>query len=169
MGAKEFLLKTGLFIILPGLVLYSCLRENESIVLGQAAQRACLNSLASSTDTALIIVGQADDGRLVYQPVADTAAKRRLQELATQLRPIHIQPGGYRPSLRRYRLLLASKYDTCEITIYKMPLGKADLLQGVGDSAYEAPKLISFLDSLLRLGVARQGKNAPQISQWLRN
>jgi hypothetical protein len=80
-----------------------------------------------------------------------------------------MQPGGYRPALRHYQLALASHRDTCEITVYKLPFGNADLLAGVGDSAYEAPRLISFLDSLFRSGVASRGRNAPPISQWLRH
>lgn len=168
MGAKEFLLKTGLFLVVPGVVLYSCLRENEAIDLSQAAQRSCLRSLTSSTATALTIVGQADDGRLLYQPIADVAARQKLRALATGLHPVRVQPGGYRPSLRRYHLLLLNGHDTCEVRIYKMPPDRADLLHGIGDTAYEAPRFTHFLDSLFRLNVARRGKSAPSVSQWLR-
>ncbi len=167
MGAKEFLLKTCAFIVVPGVVLYSCLRENEAIDRSRAAQRGCLHSLANSTATALTIVGQADDGRLVFQPIADMAARQKLRALATKLRPVRVQPGGYRPSLRRYDLLVINGPDTCEVSIYKMPPGKADLLPGVSDTAYEAPRFIPFLDSLFRLNVARRGKGAPSISRWL--
>lgn len=161
MSIQEFLLKTCLIILLPGVILYSCLRENEALVIEQKAHRTCLRSLHSSSVTMMTIVGQADDGRLVYQHIVDTSALQRLRMLARRLRPVRVQAGGYRPSLRRYSLQVASGRDTCELEVYKMPPGTADLLDGVGDSAYEAPRFIPFLDSLFRL-------QSPAITkQWL--
>lgn len=167
MSAKEFLLKTCLFIILPGALIYGCLRENEVITIGQVAHRACIQSLHSATVTEMVIIGQADDGHLVYKRTADTTTLRKLRALAKGLYPVRVQPGAYRPSLRRYRLRLGNSRDTCELAIYKMPLGKADLLDGVADSAYEAPKFIPFLDSLFRSLPPNQGENVSKVSQWL--
>lgn len=161
MSIQEFLLKTCLIIVLPGVILYGCLRENEALVTEQKAHRTCLNSLHGSSVTMMTIVGQADDGHLVYQHIADAAALQQLRVLAKGLRPVRVQAGGYRPSLRRYSLQVASGRDTCELVIYKMPPETADLLDGVGDSAYEAPRFIPFLDSLFRL-------QSPAITrQWL--
>ncbi|WBA43022.1 hypothetical protein [Hymenobacter canadensis] len=161
MSIQEFLLKTCLIIVLPGVILYGCLRENEAFVIEQKAHRTCLNSLHGSSVTMMTIVGQADDGHLVYQHIVDASALQQLRVLAKGLRPVRVQAGGYRPSLRRYSLQVANGRDTCKLVVYKMPPGTADLLDGVGDSAYEAPRFIPFLDSLFRL-------QSPAITrQWL--
>lgn len=167
MSAKEFLLKTCLFIILPGLVIYGCLRENERLTREQVACRACLQALHSSTVKEMTVVGHADDGRLVYKPTADTTALRTLRILAKGLRPVRVQPGGYRPSLRRYSLVLNYGRDTCELVIYKMPVGEVDLLDIGTTTAYEAPKFIPFLDSLFRALPPNQGENALRADKWL--
>lgn len=156
MGHKEFVWKTGLFIVLPGLLTYGCLREQNDSMRVAAAQRACLKALYSPTMTALIIVGQVPDGHLVHKRITDTAALQQLRSLAQYLRPMRIAAGGYRSSIRRYELELVSGPDTCTLVVNKMPPGRADLLRGIGDSAYEAPRFIPFLDSLFSAGTAVQ-------------
>ena len=49
-----------------------------------------------------------------------------------------------------------------------MPAGTADLLAGVGDSAYEAPQLVPFLDSLFRSTAPTKGEHTPKTERWLR-
>lgn len=122
----------------------------------EVAQRACLKALYSPTITALIIVGQVPDGHLVHKRITDTAALRQMRSLAQYLRPVRVAAGGYRSSIRRYELELISGLDTCELVVNKMPPGRADLLRGIGDSAYEAPRFIPLLDSLFSSGTAVQ-------------
>jgi hypothetical protein len=156
MSLKEFGWKTGLFLLLPGLLTYSCLREQEDLVRIEAAQRACLKALYSPTVTTLLLVGQVPDGHLVHKRITDTAALRQVRSLAQYLRPVRVTAGGYRSSIRRYELGLVSGPDTCKLVVNKMPPGRADLLRGLGDSAYEAPRFIPFLDSLFRSGTVVQ-------------
>ena len=77
-------------------------------------------------------------------------------------------PGGYRPSLRHYTLVVVRGRDTCELVLCKMPAGTADLLAGVGDSAYEAPQLVPFLDSLFHSIAPNKGEHRPTTEWWLR-
>jgi hypothetical protein len=132
------------------------LREQDEIRRAEVARRACLNSLYHPTVTALTIIGQVPDGHLVHKRITDTAALRQLRSLARYLRPVRVVVGGYRPSVRHYELVLASGPATCEVVVNKMPAGQVDLLRGVGDSAYEAPKFIPFLDSLSHSGLTTQ-------------
>jgi hypothetical protein len=67
MSLKEVGWKTGLFILLPGLLTYGCLREQEDLVRVEAAQRTCLKALYSPTVTTLLLVGQMPDGHLVHK------------------------------------------------------------------------------------------------------
>ena len=168
MSTAAFFLRICVVVVLLGLPVYGCLREQEAIARTQAADRACLQSLPRAMVTAMTVVGQADAGHLVYKRTADPAALEKLRKLAARLRPVRTRPGGYRPSLRRYTLLVARGRDTCELVIYKMPAGTADLLAGVGDSAYEAPQLVPFLDSLFRSIVPNKGENAAKTERWLR-
>jgi hypothetical protein len=156
MSRKEFVWKTGLVIVLPGLLTYGCLREQNDLMRVEVAQRACLKALYSPTMRALIIVGQVPDGHLVHKRITDTAALRQVRSRAQYLRPVRVTAGGYRSSIRRYELALVSGPDTCELVVNKMPPGRADLLRGLGDSAYEAPRFIPFLDSLFSSGTTVQ-------------
>jgi hypothetical protein len=167
MSAKEFLFKTCLFILLPGLLIYGCLRENEVNSIDRVAYQACIQSLHNPTVTEMIVVGQADDGRLVHKCTAEPTTLRKLRLLAKGLHAVRVQPGVYRPSLRHYRLVLSNGRDTCELAVYKMPLGKADLLDGVADSAYEAPQFIPFLDSLFRSLPPNKDEGNSKVGQWL--
>ena len=116
----------------------------------------------------MTVVGQADEGHLVYKRTADPAALEKLRRLAAGLRPVRTRPGGYRTALRRYTLVVVRGRDTCELVIYKMPAGTADLLAGVGDSAYEAPQLVPFLDSLFHSIAPNKGEHRPTTEWWLR-
>ena len=168
MSTAAFFLRIGVVTVLLGLSAYGCLREQQAIARTQAVDRACLHALPRATATALTVVGQADEGHLVYKRTADPAALEKLRGLAARLRPVRTRPGGYRPSLRRYTLLVARGRDTCALVVYKMPAGTADLLAGVGDSAYEAPQLVPFLDSLFRAIAPSKGEKAPKPERWLR-
>lgn len=156
MRVQEFIWKTGLFIVLPGLLTYGCLREQNEIRRAEVAHRACLISLYNPAVTELTIIGQVQDGHLVHKRITDTAALRQFRSLARYLRPVRVVVGGYRPAIRHYELVLASGPATCELVVNKMPAGQVDLLRGVGDSAYEAPKFIPFLDSIFHSGLATQ-------------
>ena len=168
MSTAAFFLRICVVIVLLGLPVYGCLREQEAIARTQAADRACLQSLPRSPVTAMTVVGQEDEGHLVYKRTADPAALEKLRRLAQRLRPVRTRPGGYRPSLRHYTLVVVRGRDTCELVLYKMPAGTADLLAGVGDSAYEAPQLVPFLDSLFRSTAPTKGEHAPKTERWLR-
>ena len=161
-------LRIWVVIVLLGRPVNGCLREQEAIARTQAADRTCLQSLPRSPVTAMTVVGQADDGHLVYKRTADPAALGKLRRLAQRLRPVRTRPGGYRPSLRRYTLVVVRGRDTCELVIYKMPAGTADLLAGGGARAYEAPQLVPLLDSLFRSIAPNKGEHAPMIERWLR-
>ena len=113
----------------------------------------------------MTVVEQVDEGHLVSKRTADPVALEKLRGLAARLRPVRTRPGGYRPSLRRYTLVVVRGRDTCEPVIYKMPAGTADLLAGVGDSAYEAPQLVPFLDSLFHSIAPNQEEHAPT-TEW---
>lgn len=167
MSAQEFLSKSCLFILLPALLIYGCLRHNEDLTIQRVAERACLRALISPAVTSIIVVGQANDGHLVYKSTADTTTLRKLRDLAKRLRPVRVKAGDYRPSLRRYSLLLVSGRDTCKVIFYKMPTGQVDLLNGVQDTAYEAPQFIPLLDSMFRFTASNPGERTPEIDQWL--
>lgn len=164
MSPKEFIFKTCLFIILPGMLIYSCHRLNEEVAIDQAAHRACIESLRRPAVESITLIKwvssprQDGSGHFVRKCITDSVALYKLRVLAKGLRPVRVQPGVYRPSLRSYNLLVASGRDTCELEIHKMPLGKADLLEGAGDSAYEAPRVMPFLDSLFRSEALAQGR-----------
>ena len=106
----------------------------------------------------------------MYKRTADPAALGKLRRLAQRLRPVRTRPGGYRPSLRRYTLVVVvvRGRDTCELVIYKMPAGPADLLADGGARAYEAPQLVPLLDSLFRSIAPNKREHAPTIERWLR-
>ncbi|WP_426490453.1 hypothetical protein [Hymenobacter sp. 102] len=167
MSVKELLVKTGLFILAPAFLVYSCLRLNEDVVLQRAADRLCIRSISSPSLTSLTVVGQADDGRLIYKSTSDTSTLQQLRKLAKKLSPIRVKPGDYRPSVRHYTLLLVKGTDTCQMVLYKMPAGQADLLNGVQDTAYKAPQLTSFLDSVFRYLASNSRENDRPIKHWL--
>ena len=126
-----------------------------------------MQSLPRFPVTTMTVVGQADEGHLVYKRTADPAALEKLRRLAAGLRPVRTRPGGYRTA-RRYTLVVVRGRDTCELVIYKMPAGTADLLAGVGDSAYEAPQLVPFLDSLFHSIAPNKEEHAPTTEWWFR-
>ncbi|RPD45289.1 hypothetical protein DNI29_18050 [Hymenobacter sediminis] len=152
MSLYEFTLKTCLFLLLPGLIGYGCLRLQEESTLAKTHERTCLMCLQQATPTAMTLVGQADEGRLLYKQVLNPAVLRQFQVLVQGLspHPLRVQAGGYRRSTRRYQLVLVWGRDTCEHVLHKMPLGEVALWEVAGDSAYEAPKLVPFLDSVFR-------------------
>jgi hypothetical protein len=82
MSGKELTWKTGLFLVLPGLLVYGCLRERADLVRVELAQRAYFKSLHSPDVTALTLVGQVSNGHLVHKHITDTAALRQLRSLA---------------------------------------------------------------------------------------
>ena len=49
-----------------------------------------------------------------------------------------------------------------------MPAGTADLLAGVGDSVYEAPQLVPFLDSLFHSIAPNKEEHALTTEWWFR-
>jgi hypothetical protein len=154
MGIKEFALKTSLFILLPLLLVYGCLRENESIEADQKAHRACIKSLRSPATNAITIVDWVSDtnssaGYFIRKQIRDTAVLQKIRVLAGELRPVRIVPGTYRAARLNYELVVGSGRDTCELELYQTYLGRY-LLAGAGDSAYEAPRLIPFIDSVFR-------------------
>lgn len=154
MGIKEFSLKTGAFIILPLLLIYGCLRENEGIVIDQAANRACIKRLRSPAARAITIVEWVSDtnssaGHNIRRQIVDADMLRRMRALAGELHPVRVVPGVYRAAQLDYRLLIGSGRDTCELELHRTYLGR-DLLDSAGDSAYEASQLVPFIDSLFR-------------------
>lgn len=158
MSTTTFYLRICLVTVLLGLPVYGCLRQQEAITLARKAERTCLQALQRSTRRALTVVGQADAGHLVHQRTTDATALAKLRRLANGLRPALLPSDGYRSSLRHYTLVVASERDSCDFTVYKMPVGTADLFVGVGDSVYEAPQFIPFLDSLFRSIAPKQGR-----------
>jgi hypothetical protein len=154
MSIKEFALKTSLFILLPLLLIYGCLRIDEDTAADQKARRACIKSLRSPATSAITIVKWVSDtnssaGYFVRKRIRDTAALQRLRVLASELRPVRIVPGAYRAPRLNYELVVGSGRDTCELELYQTYPGRY-LLASAGDSAYEAPRLIPFIDSLFR-------------------
>jgi hypothetical protein len=154
MGIKEFSLKTGAFIVLPMLLIYGCLRERESSALNDAAQRACMKALCGPATKAVTIVQWVSDtnssaGHRIRIQILDTTALRRLRMLASEMHPVRLGPSGYRASQLNYQLVVSNGRDTCELGLHRTYLG-VDLLEAAGDSAYEAPKLMPFIDSLFR-------------------
>lgn len=175
MSVPEFVLKTCMFILLPGLIGYGCLRLHEENALTKAKERTCLSCLQDSTLTAMTLVGQADEGRLLFKQIDNPAVLRRFQVLAQGLRPrshpLRVQPGVYRRQTRQYRLLLVWGRDTCEHRLHKMPFEEVALWGIGGDSAYEAPRLVPFLDSVFRSKTLTKplypGEEMYESTQWL--
>ena len=97
MGTAAFFLRICVVIILLGLPVYGCLREQEAIARTQAADRACRQLLPRSPVTAMTMVGQADEGHLVYKRTADPAALEKPRRLAQRLRPVRTRPGATAP------------------------------------------------------------------------
>lgn len=154
MGVKEFVLKTSLFIVLPLLLIYGCLREQESLAIDRKAHLGCIKSLRNPAIKMITIVNWVSDtttgaGYFIRKRIVDTTAVRKLRILAGELRPVRIVPGVYRAAPLNYELVVGSGRDTCELELYRTYLGRY-LLEGVGDSAYEAPRLVPFVDSLFR-------------------
>jgi hypothetical protein len=88
MSGKELTWKTGLFLVLPGLLVYGCLRERADLVRVELAQRAYFKSLHSPDVTALTLVGQVSNGHLVHKHITDTAALQQWRRRAKYLRPV---------------------------------------------------------------------------------
>lgn len=173
MSLPEFALKTCLFLLLPGLIGYGCLRLRQEGALVNVKERTCLTCLQHATPTAMTLVGQADEGRLLHKQVLDPVVLRQFQVLvqSLSLHPLRVQAGGYRRSTRRYQLVLVWGRDTCEHVLHKMPGGEVALWEAAGDSAYEAPKLVSFLDSVFRSKTLTKtlypGNDTFSSAQWL--
>jgi hypothetical protein len=96
MSPKEFVWKTNLFIALPGLLTYGCLREQNERARAELPQRACIKSLYRPIVTTMTILGQVQDKHLVHKPIINTAALRRLGNLAQHLCPVRVVAGVYR-------------------------------------------------------------------------
>lgn len=162
MGVKEFLLKTGAFIVLPGLLLYTCQRMQQDTATGQSQCRSCMESLQQPGVTGLTLRGYRDSSftypSIVRRHITDPAALQSLRTLAKGIRPVRVVPGTFRAAPRWYELIVAHGRDTCAMDLYKTRTSLEYLDCPTGsDSAFEVHRLSAFADSLFRI--------APRISQ----
>lgn len=160
MGIKEFSLKTGLFIVLPALLVYTCSREREREATGQALCRICAESLQKPGITALTLVGFPDSNyaapNLRRLRITDPAALRRLAALASSLRPVRVVAGTYRAAPISYEVIVAHGQETCSMDLYKTQLGSEFFTCPTGsDSAFQVQHIASFTDSLFHAALAK--------------
>lgn len=160
MGIKEFSLKTGLFIVLPALLVYTCSREREREATGQAACRTCAESLRKPGLTALTLVGFPDSNyaapNLRRRRITDPAALRRLVALARNLRPVRVVAETYRAAPTWYEVVVTHGRNTCAMDLYKTRLGPEFFTCPTGsDSAFEVQHLVAFTDSLFRTALSK--------------
>lgn len=160
MGIKEFSWKTGLFVVLPALLVYTCSREREQEAIGQADCRTCAESLRKPGLTALTLVGFPDSNyaapNLRRMRITDPAALRQLAVLASKLRPVRVVAGSYRAAPISYEVVVAHGQHTCSMDLYKTQLGPEFFTCPTGsDSAFEVQHLASFADSLFRAALAK--------------